>query len=98
MPGVNVYLPLEDLLALKAEGEKRKKSRSALLKERIEHKCPPVKPSRWPDNHKCPKSVEEHYQEILAKFGTDEWSQEFKFHGKPYRMTGRIVRLAGTAK
>jgi len=46
MPAVTVYLSTEDLIRLRDEGDKREMSRSALLKERMNHKCPPAKESK----------------------------------------------------
>ena len=86
MPGVTIYLPMEDLIALKAEGEKRKKSRSALLKERIHHKCPPAKPPRWPDDHKCPESIEHYFHRNLGRFGDKGWAHDFP-DGTSYSIT-----------
>ena len=39
MPVVNISLSLEELNGLEAEGKRRKMSRSALVKERLAHKC-----------------------------------------------------------
>jgi hypothetical protein len=40
MPAVTVWLSMSDLRALEDEGTKREMTRSALLTERLHHKCP----------------------------------------------------------
>ena len=44
MPTVNVNLSVQQLVTLDTEAKKTGKSRSVLVRERLDHKCPERKP------------------------------------------------------